>query len=955
MSETPPALPSAPALLAAALLAVVAAPSLAVTDPPPPAVGPVGAAAEPAQSGASPGLATARTQLDAGNLDAALVALKSALRDNPSDAEALLLLAEVLLARFDAAGAETTLRQAREAGAGKAAVYPDLAKALILQDRAAEVLEQLAPAADMDGQSRARLLAQHFAARMVLGDTAAAARLLDEAQAASVQVPELFAARAAMAAADGDLEAARQQLQAAAALLQRDDEPWLILGRLEQVAGDTAAAEAAYTRGIERAPVHWRSAHARALLRLDAGDLDGAEADIALAEAQFPDFLGLAYAKARLDLARGRATDAANGFELYLRGMPADTNALFYAAYTANVLGSRQQAYDYLERLQAAEGATPRLLLLKARTLLADDDPAGAWALLEGAVASDAPPPQLVVPAQSALLRLGRMDEALGLVVRARAAAPESDALLAAEARLRLAGGELEQAEALVGELAQRAPKSVEALILRAQLAAQRKQVSDALLAEVRAARTQAPQDSRLPLLLAALHGARGETEPACGVLVEALRQDPTADSVIARLRGLDCANRTPELLQDAYQDLLASHPDAVRALPALLALGTGGADADGGLSQLQAAVQADPGNADLRASLVATLLQAQRTAAAAEVLEATPPEQLGEAAILRATGLLAMVREDPDAAVRAFQALLGASPGTAAPAYLLADAQAQAGDLSGARYHLSEGLRLDPDHGLARIAAARIFAADASLEARRRLIDDIKRQAPDSLLVPSLQAQTLFDAGRPDKAAELLQQMHEARPEDPQLLARLLMTLNAAERSAEAKALGERWAAGRASAGNPADAGVALLLGDLNAMDGDMDRAAHWYRQVLEQVPSQPTALNNLAVILADSDPNQAVQLAERALQQAPKDPEVMDTLGMALLAAGDSARARALLNQAYALSNQRPLIGLNLARAVAADGEPARAREVLQSVVRQDFAEQAEARALMRSLATR
>ena len=40
------------------------------------------------------------------------------------------------------------------------------------------------------------------------------------------------------------------------------------------------------------------------------------------------------------------------GFERYLGAVPKDANALFYAAYAANQLGNREQALDYLQRLQ---------------------------------------------------------------------------------------------------------------------------------------------------------------------------------------------------------------------------------------------------------------------------------------------------------------------------------------------------------------------------------------------------------------------------------------------------------------------------------------------------------------------------------------------------------------------------------------------------------------------------
>jgi thioredoxin-like negative regulator of GroEL len=367
--------------------------------------------------------------------------------------------------------------------------------------------------------------------------------------------------------------------------------------------------------------------------------------------------------------------------------VPNDADALFFAAWAAHQLGNREQARGYLDRLAAVEGASPRRLWLEARTLLRD------------AVADEAPAPQLVLAAQSALVRLGRAEEALELVRRARAARPQSDALLGAEAQLALGIGDAAGAETLAAELAARDPGSVDALLVRARIKAEQGAADNALLVAVRQARARAPQDIRLPVMQGILHGARGETEPACTALVDALRLDPTTDEVIARLRGLGCAEATPGLLEAAHRDLMATHPDAVKALPALIALGAGAAGADGGLAQLRSALDADSANAELRAGLALALMQQGGLAEAAALPDSAPPEQLGVPAILRATGVLALAREDAAGVVRALTDLLSAKPGTAEAAYLLADAEARAGELSSARYHLTEGLRLDPVH----------------------------------------------------------------------------------------------------------------------------------------------------------------------------------------------------------------------------------------------------------------
>jgi putative PEP-CTERM system TPR-repeat lipoprotein len=903
-----------------------------------------------AQTSASPapgaGLEAARAAWQQGDFDRALVALKAALREDAFDQEALLLLAELQLARFDGAAAEATLRRALDARAPRERVLVPLARALNLQGKGRAVLAGLKPAEAADAATRAALLAEQARARVALGEPAAAIALLEEAADLAPGAAQPHIGRAVLAMQDGDAARARAELDAA---LRKDPDHYearLLQGELERRTGDLAAAEQAFGEAIARSPNRWMAAYWRAVTRLDRGNVDGAEADIALAEAQFPEFVGLAYANARVHLLRERTTEAAAAFERYLGAIPGDPDALFYAAFVANQLGNREQALEYLRRMEAGEGASTRFLWLKGKTLLAAGDAAGAEQLLRGAVSAEPPPVELVLLAQEAQVRQGRAADALALVRRALAASPDDARLRAAENRLRFATGDRDAAEAQARARFAKDPADTEALLILAQASALRGEAAPHLLVRLREARGRAPKDLRIPALIGELAAAGGDPSAACAGLADALRLDPTANSVIAGLQRLGCASREPELMQALFQDLQASHPEAARALPALLALSPGEDDAEARIATLRQAVAADPRNAELQARLVGALLRLGRIDAAREALAAVPPDLLGEPVILRLTGLLALSRDDAAGAVRAFEDLLAAEP-SATAAYLLAEAEARAGDLSAARYQLTEGLRRDASHPLAAAVATRILNADASIPARRKLIDDIRKQAPDSPLIEALQAQTLLDAGRPDKAAELYRAMHERRPDNGLLFNRLLKTLVAAGQPGEALALAEPWISA-----HPGDAGVSLSLGDLHATAGDLQQAGDWYRKVLELAPDNLFALNNLAVILTASDPRAAVPLAKRAYEQAPRNPEVLDTYGAALLAAGHTAQARKLLTEAYGLSGQAPAIGLNLARALAAAGEPGRAREILRPLLAREFPGRTEAQALMTRL---
>ncbi|HEX5431537.1 MAG TPA: tetratricopeptide repeat protein, partial [Bryobacteraceae bacterium] len=85
------------------------------------------------------------------------------------------------------------------------------------------------------------------------------------------------------------------------------------------------------------------------------------------------------------------------------------------------------------------------------------------------------------------------------------------------------------------------------------------------------------------------------------------------------------------------------------------------------------------------------------------------------------------------------------------------------------------------------------------------------------------------------------------------------------------------------ASQANPNDPSPLLQLGLLLEGTGRRDQAEPIYEQILKIQPDHPVALNNLAFIKAEQgvDLDQALTMAQRALQKMPNSPDIADTLG--------------------------------------------------------------------------
>jgi tetratricopeptide (TPR) repeat protein len=80
----------------------------------------------------------------------------------------------------------------------------------------------------------------------------------------------------------------------------------------------------------------------------------------------------------------------------------------------------------------------------------------------------------------------------------------------------------------------------------------------------------------------------------------------------------------------------------------------------------------------------------------------------------------------------------------------------------------------------------------------------------------------------------------------------------------------------------------------------GDITEAIKVYETLLEQDDNNITGLNNLAWLLHEKNDERALPYAELAYKLAPNSPSVLDTLGWILYKQGQTAKGKAMIEQA-------------------------------------------------------
>ena len=125
--------------------------------------------------------------------------------------------------------------------------------------------------------------------------------------------------------------------------------------------------------------------------------------------------------------------------------------------------------------------------------------------------------------------------------------------------------------------------------------------------------------------------------------------------------------------------------------------------------------------------------------------------------------------------------------------------------------------------------------------------------------------------------------------------------------------------------------------LADVKMAQGQSAAAAKIYEQVLADYPDYPLAINNLAYLYSQNGGNLdlAMQMARRAAQAYPNNPEVLDTLSWVCFRTGRLPEAVAYARRAAQLKPKGALIQYHLAKALLATNQPQDGTNALQNAL--------------------
>ena len=864
--------------------------------------------------------AYAQNAFEAKSWPAAAIFLRNVLQERPHHSEARKLLAQVLLAQGDGAGAEKEYRHVIRMADGKR-TDPVFLEALLLQEKNREVL------AEADGLSDPDALVLTGYASLRLGEAKAAGDRFSRALVADPKNVRAALGQVEALAALGEREEASRRVNALAESSPRFDVQ-LVRGQLAMALRRPEEALPAFESAYKLRPYHPEGRIGLALVLVHSGDFERANELLTPLTEPRVTHPSAGYIRG-VSAFRQRQLPLAQRMLREVLGLqPAHQEALILLSATHAHLGEREQARQLIEKVGKGAKLDARLAKIIAAVELQIGRPEQAIALIaaQDNAESDS---QLAMLRGSAEFQAGRTVDALQTFQRVVVSAPEDPAANAALGAVTTAFGDPEmgmaQLEVAHELLAPAGLHRVSATLFWTYLSQGEFEKAEALVAGFARRGTDDPLDyENLRGLIAE---ARGDRIAARALYIKASGLGPMSAGALNRARLSMVLSDFGEA-EEVYQRRAKERPGDVEAAKGLALVAIQRQQPDVAIELLQRSIATNPTAFSARVLLAQLYLRTGQVALAAGTAEQAA--RLRPRSVVSAR-LLAAVQSRQGGiadAARILEESLKHWPDSAALHFERAVLYGARGAWSQARQHLEKANTLSPNSARVQLALGRAMLRQGEVAAAQRVAVRMRAAVATELAGKLLQGEVDVQAGKYDSARTLLLDVMQSRP-SVVILRKVLQLDQRLGEPERGLARLDDWL--RKS---PNDTNARLIKAVTLHGLGRESQAAEEYEKVLSVAPGAVHALNNLAWIRLNEDVHEAARLAKEAVRLEPNNPDFLDTYGWILVQAKQPALGLPRLQAAFAQRPSDPTIGYHLAAALHANAETDRAGEVLDAL---------------------
>lgn len=876
---------------------------------------------------------TPQSLLDSGNQfaakgdhGAAAIQFKGALQLDPKFTEARVQLGRSLLASSDPAGAALELARALDEKAPADVVVPALARALMLSGDYKKLTANFGDLTLADKAAAAELKSHVASAWGALGDRK---RTLAATNAALAAVPDYGPAlvlRARLLAGESKFPEAMAVLEQVIQQPVKLHDAWHLKGEIQDLAqNDAKAAAESYREALKIEPAFVPAHVALIGQSVRLRDIKGAKQQAEKLRAILPKHpmtvlidAQLAFLDKDIPLARERA-------QTLLRVFPDNPSVLVINGAVESELGNLLQAEAHFAKVIQLNPNSWVARRNLGEVYVRLGQPAKALETLQPLLTANPPRIEALSLAGDAALRLGDAAAAERYFLAAAKVEPDNDRVQTAVALSQLTRGETNKAFADLELLAQ---KSTDTYANEAIFSARMKRREyDAALLALDAMQQKAPDKNGLLEWRGRVHLARRDFPMARQAFEAALQKDKASFAAVSGLVSVDLAEKKLDQARQRLQDSMKAYPRNHYALLAMAELNVfTGAPLDEVRKALTGAIQLAPSDPQPRLMLIDQLLRKRQFKDALVAAQDAAAVLPNDVRVLDAVGRAQLESGDVEQAISTYRRLVANEPNSAAAHLRLGEIFKNSGRRPQAEAALRKALDLDRN-----LLAAQGSLLDLLIDSGRRsealaftrkLQSEQPKQPAGYLLEGAYHAK-----GKAVDAAVAAYRTGLTKTDNTEIASALFRLLLSSGRRGEA----DQFAAGWMKT-HPNDLFFDYLLAETAIAAKEYASAEPRLKRVLAVYPENVPVLNNLAWALSQQGKPGAAALAQRAVDLAPANADLLDTLATAQAAEGQAAQALVTQQRALELAPEKHDLRLGLARIALLAGNKALARSELQ-----------------------
>ena len=860
----------------------------------------------------------------------AIIEFKNAVKQDPKNASARAKLGSTYLKTYSANAAIKELTRAIALGHKKSDLLIPLGRAYKQSNDFAKIIEKIKVDTSQSANGQAQILALRASAYLSINNLKEALTVLNKAKQLDDQATQV---RLVWAGFEGDRGNTTEQIAWLAPLLEREGgiaEAWSQMGQIESNANNPDAAEKAYSRSIELRDVIHVDYLRRAIIRASSKNLKGAQSDVdALKKAgvNWP-MVGhiegvIAFQEGKLDAAKSNFKDVlsrASNFppSQYMLALINFNDQNFQAVVTL----LEERVAKNLEEFQPA--------LIFASSLLELDQVEQAMVVLNKLASKYPEEYRVIALLGDGFRRLKQPEKANAMLKKSVLLKPDQamtrfqlGTTLLSDKSTRAQG----QQELLAAIEIDPNLHQAEMILFKSYLV--EKRFSDAHALGVNREKNH-PDNSSGANMVAMTFMAQDKKDQALNKLNETIARFPNDLSTTHNLARIHLEDNNLGPAKTLYLSLLEKKSSNLEILNQLAVIAAREKNKDQMMLRLIQAQERNPDKISPRIVLASQYLRANDNSEAITILNGAKTEQkkLPNYILLMAEAKLAVGEQQH--AERLLKGLVSSNPEIAAAHFLLARSYSADNNAAKVRTSLQKTLDLQPNQLAANIIMAKLDLLEGKVDAFTSRVALLDKAFPDNEQVLFLKAKIESGDNNFGGAIDTLSSLMAKTPNTEIIVDLSKNQWRSGDKQAAISSL-QLW-----TEEHKDDSQALMLLAQFYMAENRLGEAKMTYEALNIIAGDDAIVLNNLAWLLGDTNPEQGIKYAKKALSLNSNNPFTQDTIAMLYMKSKQYDKALAYATNAAMELPKNAEVQFNYASVLAANNQKTKAKEWLNNMLK-------------------